>query len=805
MKQINHRHNFKIAKWVPLLLLTFLLAGIVYYYSFSPVKTPVLINEICSNNFSLIQDDHGQYSDYIELYNPSDETVLLEGCYLSDDENQLQKLSLDSVRIPPKGYYVVWLAKDTKSQEVSAEFSISKYGETIYLSDSIGGEILDSVTVPKLSYNTCYGRINDGGAEWAEMTDTPGRSNVDADILSVISLDVPVFNVESGFYDEPFELVITAPEGSTVYYTLDGGNPTCDSYIYQAPLVIDDASQNENVYAARTDLGVRAFGQYTPSFLVDKATIVRAVSYNSENNTVSEVATKVYFVGYNDRSEYDDLPVISIVTDPDNLFDAEIGIYGNGVALEQYKEAGGMRDGELLPSYTDQNGVEHWLYMASNAFNEGRAWEREASLSYFDNLHDLCFTQDVGIRIAGDSTRTHLQKSISIYGRDIYDKNVTLPYMFFPDTVYSSIKLRNGGNRNDKVMFTDAFLEELAEDRNISIQRSTPCIMFLNGEYWGIYNIRERYKEEFFSNHYGVREDNIWMVDGNVSRIGEDEAQEAYQFMLAMVKECDLSYEDVYDMMCSIIDVQSLIDWYCINLYVGNTDVTLEHNIALWRTIETEKSIYGDGRWRWMIFDMDNSLAADSDISWLKNDGLMVEPFIISLMENEQFRKQFCITFMDLANTNYAYETVHAKLTEWEEIYQEQIVKTNQRFYGENYDEETFHSYITEIDDFFKNRFPHAMEGLAYAFDLAGELDTIIVENNDIDGGIVTVNTAQLDGYEQWSGQYFTDYPIVLTATPKEGYRFTGWSGDINSQENAMEIELPEGGFSITAIFERID
>lgn len=804
MKLIDSRQIIRAAMLGMLIILTAFFVVVVYRFSSVSPKEQVVINEICSNNFNLISDNNGRYLDYIELFNPGAETVLLEGCFLSDDENQLQKLSLDAVSIPPMGYYVIWLTgKADISDNQTGEFGISKFGETIFLSDSNSGKILDSVTVPELPYNICYGRVEDGAAEWAKMSDTAGRSNLEAEIFPSMVLKEPVISVESGFYEESFEVTITASEGDTIYYTLDGSNPATNSHVYQVPLVIEDASQKENIYAARKDLSPTR--QYTPSFKVDKATILRAVSYNSQDNTISKVVTKVYFVGYGGKSEYDNLPVISIVTDPDNLFDEETGIYGNGVALEQYQADGGLQNGELLENFTDREGNERYLYMASNAFNDGREWEREAVLSYFDHSHEYEFEQNVGIRIAGQSTRATPQKSFNIYGREIYGQSAFFTHEFFPDTSYSTIKLRNGGNNNDSVMITDAFLEALAEGRHVSIQRSTPCVVFLNGEYWGIYNIRERYKEEFLNNHYGVRENNVWIIDGDVVRVGEDEAQTAYQYMIDVINECDLSYDDVYAMVCDIIDIQSLIDYCCINLYVGNKDVSFIQNTAVWRTAETEDKRYGDGKWRWMLFDMDVSLQRDSDVFWMKNDVLMNEPVITSLMENEQFRKQFCLTFMDIANTNYAYETVHETLMEWEEIYEEQVVKNHQRFFDENFSREEFVGYIAEIDDFFKYRFSFAMDSLAAAFGLKGELELVAVKNNDVEGGTVIVNTAKLDGLEEWTGRYFTDYPIVLEATPDEGYRFVGWSGDISSQENVVEIHLPKGGLRVEAVFEKVD
>lgn len=786
-----------------LLAVTGVLLFMMYEMQSSTEEGGIVLNEICSNNFTLVRDESGGYSDYIELYNPGQEEVWLEGYYLSDDEHQLQKYALERICIPAAGYSVIWLDGQSDTSGGQVGFKISRLGEEIFLSDT-GGNIIDSVVVPELSYNTCYGRAEDGGEEWRIMTATSGSSNEGAEILPAVELDIPVFNKESGFYKEPFELSITAAADEEIYYTLDGSDPSPGAMRYEGSLEIEDASEQENVYAARTDLSPTR--SYVPSFKVDKATIVRAVSYNREKDLISEIVTRVYFVGYDQQKEYENLPVISLVTDADNLFDPERGIYTNGQAFEEYKAEGGLLNGELLDSFVDGEGEQRFLYMASNAFNDGKEWEREASFTYFDENHQYCFTQNVGIRVAGQSTRATPKKSFSIYGRSIYDENTIFPYEFFPGTTYSSIKLRNGGNNNDTAMITDAFLEELALPRNVSVQRSRPCILFLNGEYWGIYNIRERYKEEYLRNHFGVSEGNVWIVDSGAARVGGVSAQEAYENMVSMVTECDLSFDDVYEMICGYIDIQSLIDYCCINLYVNNTDVYLDANTAVWRTVETEDTRYGDGKWRWMLFDLDVTLQRSSDdtTAWMEEYSLLREPMVESLMKNAQFRRQFCLTFMDIANTAYAYDTVHGKLMEWKEVYEIQTVKSHQRFFDEDFTQDEFDGYMWEIDEFFRERFPFAMESLAAKFGLTGSLETLTVLNKTLEGGTVMVNTAQLDAGE-WKGQYFTDYPLSLTAVAKDGYRFVGWQGDVAGEQEWMEISVPAGGLTVEAVFEKVD
>lgn len=650
----------------------------------------VVINEVCSNNFSVATDENGNYSDYIELYNPASVPVSLTGFSLSDSESELQKCLLDTVMIPAGGYYIVWVDGSDGSSVGHAEFKLSKTGESVYFSNN-KGQVIDSVKVPELSYDTVYARKEDAAESWVRQKPSQGTSNNNAEQILKVEGEGPAFSVQSGFYAEAFELSMTAKEDEVIYYTLDGSDPTTESLRYEIPILISDAGVNENVYSARNDLAVSM--EYIPDFKVDKATVVRAVTYNEKENTISETVTGTYFVNFEKKEEYNGYPVISLVTDPDNLFDENRGIYGNGKKVAEMAAAGEQ------PSYTD-----------SNAMNKGKEWEREAVLQYFDEKHVSTFEQVVGIRISGQSTRSAVQKSFNIYARDIYDGNDVLQYDFFENMNYSSVKIRNGGTAHAESKIMDAFLQYLSKERNVSVQDSRPCVVFLNGEYWGIYNIRERYREDYFKNHYKISENNIWMIDAGAMSIGSYDAWNAYDEMIKFISESDMTVPENYEKAGELLDIQSLIDFYCINLYIDNTDMAFDKNMGAWRSIQTGEQELEDGKWRFMLYDLDGSLNAPENNTfvnseWWKEDfNLMDEPVIKSLMQNESFREQFYRTFLEIADTTFSYEKVHEELMNWQEVYEVQAVKSHQRFISADITAEVYEGYIGKMDDFFKRR-----------------------------------------------------------------------------------------------------
>lgn len=780
------------------LLLAFLAFTAFLFISIEK-KATVLINEVCSNNFSAACNENGEYPDWIELYNAGNAEALLDGCFLTDDEKELEKYSLEGVRIPPKGRAVIWLDKESGLR-------ISRDGDELFLTDSGQGAYLDQVVVPALSYDTSYAREKDGRESWSVMSPTPGSSNEEGQSLPAISLEKPVFEYTGGFYEEAFDLHLYSPSGEKIYYTLDGSAPDADSLVYQKPLRIEDNSPEENKYANRKDLTPSV--HYTPDFPVDKAVVVRAACYNPFNGQMSEIVTETFFVGYHLKSEYGDTAVVSLVADPKDLFDKESGIYGNGEKYEAYLEEGGMKDGAVSDEYVDENGEIHYRYMASNAFYRGREWEREASISYFDESHSPVFTQNIGIRISGNSTRSAPQKSFNLFTRDIYDDAQNLPYDFFENGgFHSTIKLRNGGGNAGRIKFLDAFLEETAKERNVSIQAAKPCVVFLNGEYWGLYYIRERYQEEYLSVKYGLEPDQVMIIKAGDAVTSVQETSESYRYMLDVVTECDLTYDDTYALAEELIDIGSLIDYCCINLYLDNRDVGFLYNTALWRTAQ-EKTPYSDGKWRFMLYDLDECIFPDSNVwenreNWMAEHPLMTEPAVLSLLDNETFCRQFCITFMDLANTTFSYERMHAMLAEWSALNETQTVKDHQRFYDPKYDDQTYEQEIAAIDVFFRDRFSFAMESLAKTFQLQGELTRIRISANIPSGGVISVNTADLEENEAWEGYYYSDFPVTVSAKPKEGYHFDGWQGDVSGQEDTITVSLNEGEVSLQAVFEK--
>ena len=812
MRQTRIRRQTLITICLAASFLLFVLFLIVFWkhlQEIHPREIPALvINEVCpANPGTALDEKTTTYEDYIELYNPTDSAVSLKDFYLSDDTKKPLAGPLPDVEIAAEGYYCVYaVGKDGSMPEgvPSVPFALTS-GETVTLSTLAMSEsgvtrpvTVDTVTLPsQQTADTVYARIEDGADTFSEMRPSPGSSNQEAGVVP----EAPKFQTAEGFYEDQVDVVISTEKGLTIHYTLDGSEPTLDSPVYTRPLRLQDPSSQENVWSARRDIVAESDNYTPPVQAVDKIAVVRAAAFDEEGHA-SNAVTASYFLDFDEKTGYDHAIVVSLVTDPENLFGFENGIYVRGELYEN-----GILNGDIYPEFPWTDLMDYLNY-----YQDGMDSERQAHLSIFSSKHNLLLEQDCGIRIRGNESRSFAQKSFTLFSRKRYGSDGFSPVLFDSGISYPDLIL------NNSYKLKKVFFFSLMEDRD-AVEHYRLCQVFLNGEYWGMYFLMEKYSSEYVEGYYDVDADDVLMVKAT-QEVQEGDPSDISRFReLQEYLKQDLSDPLLYAGLLERMDMQSFIDWMCTNIYIANTDTKpLGGNVYTWQSTVPDNVAYNDGKWRWMLYDLDDSLAVSTQYeetpwemdSFVEHAGYAPSGFLDddpmpNLMANAQFREQFVLTFLDLANENFSPEQVNAHLDQLAETYTDQADLSWQRWNTVS-QYETFPEQIEELRTFFEKRFDAIVPYLAEHFDLTGDLVTLTLSQEG--DGTVTLNSISPDlSGQNWSGRYYTDYPVTLTAEAPEGYSFVGWeieggetvSGSASDAQIQVRLETDT---EIRAVFE---
>ena len=734
------------------------------------------ITEICRKTTALVdasgKDEahapiHHDEKSYITLVNNGILTCRAEQLFFSDDTDQPRKYEVTELVIPPKEEYTV----------VSVYQHMIDYqdaGETRVLLSDQQGKLLDFVMVPVLADEETYVQDREDGS-WRIRGGIPRESSDE--------IAVPVFSHQGGFYDQPFDLTISAESGKRIYYTLDGSIPDTESILYDKPVHVENRSGEPNRYRSIPNVVTDYLdkqGQMVQE-PVDKAVVVRAVAADDQGR-MSGIVTQTYFV---QLGKYRDVAVVSIVADPDDFF-GDDGIYVTGADYDAWYAANAEWISENPKRKHD------WIWEDEpepNFMKRGDAWERAGNVELLKGGQEL-INQPAGFAISGSSTRDTFFKRLNVYARKIYSGSSQFEFPVFEGKAVHSFTLRNG--------FLNAFVPSLVADRDLAYLQSFPVTLFLNGEYWCETYLCEKYHASFFSETYGAKESNVrYLKISRDSRMTEDEKALYERGFTELFRENDLANPEKYEEFCRRADVQSYIDFLCTNLYVNNEDMTDTQNILLWRMNEPEGKGEKDGRWRWGLYDMDLRWGEIRNAQGVEHDyeantfsvpiahlfygmAYVDQPMYQALRRNPEFCRQFVLTFMDLVNTNFKPEKVLARLKQWGV---------------------TDGEYVR----FFEERPNYIIPYMAEEFDLKGSLETVTLTISDPAAGQVTLNTIAPDlSCGSWAGSYYTDYPIQLKAKAGEGYNFRGWiiNGMIRT-EAETELDVTAGGTEIHVIFEK--
>ena len=564
----------------------------------------VYINEVCAVSSSTVEGLPGE--DWIELYNNTAEAIDLEGWSLSKYISDLKFYTFPSVTIPSHGYLVVNADGNasTDPKKLSTGFKIKFSGNTLYLTDP-EGYLTDSFETGYQRAGVTSGRVIEGQKLTRRFFVTPSKK--EANILpgSAVSYAQPavIESDQKGLNAKYHTITITTlTKNASIYYTTDGTLPTVTSFRYSAPLT------------------------------VTKSTSVRAVVY-ADGLLPSDVSTKTFLC-----DDPHELGVVCLTTSPDNLFGYTTGIWADG------------------PGWTEKSphkGANYWM-----------DWERPVYFEYYEKDGKEGVSFAAGIKNHGQYSRAQDQKSVSINLKEAYGSS-TCNYPFFGEddvSTFDNLLLRTGSQDWNYTNLMDAYCARVVRGQmDLDLMRDLPVAVYVNGEYWGLYYIRDKINESYIKYTRGIEEDNLDMIKGTTRAETGDYA--AHKALIEYIKTHDLSNQTYFDYVASQIDLEEWSNYWITETFFANTDTG---NIRFYCTRD------GSGKWRWILFDLDWALYT-STYKWN-----MIEEFInpkghgvghsfstviaIGLFKNKAFKEQFVRRYADYMHTMFSVQHLHAVL-----------------------------------------------------------------------------------------------------------------------------------------------
>ena len=632
-----------------------------------------------------------------------------------------------------------------KINELHTNFSLKSSGENLFLTNP-SGQIIDSVKTTVSEADVSFGRLSANTDSLVYFLEpTPGSAN--SENVFPGRSTTPLFSLREGFYNHSIEVSLSSPaHESRIYYTTDCSDPSEQSNLYTSPLSVDLTST------------------------------IRAKAFSS-NLLPSRTATKSFFI-----NEHNSFAAISVTTDPENLYNADFGIF-------------------VLTNPHEQ----------SNLFQN---WERPAHIEFFepDGIHG--FSLDAGIQVHGGLTRIYPYKSLSVMARSKYGQQ-SIDYNIFNNkdlSNFNSIVLRNSGNDVQNTMLRDCFMQNLLRNNmDLELSMFRPAVVYLNGNYWGIRNIQEKINRNFIASHTKLKPDSINIlgyVPNNSSIVVIEGKVDNYKELIDYISLNDLSDSAAYNYISQNIDINNFIDYSVAQIFFDNTDWP-GNNIKWWKSNEP------GSKWRWLMYDTDFGFGLlyefeveDGEL-FFRNNTLELateengpdwpnpphSTFLLrNLLKNLEFRNSFINTFCDHLNSTFLPERVNLLLEDFVKLYEPEIPRYYQLL---SQSTEKWYNGISIITEFATNRPNYQFTHLMMKFKLSRQ-KSITISVSDTTMGMVRINSIICPAYP-WSGKYFPEVPITLKATPFPNHKFTRWSDGNTSPTRKADVKTIS---NLTAFFE---
>ncbi len=622
-----------------------------------------------------------------------------------------------------------------------APFKVSASKETIYLFKNT--ILADSIAFEDLPQDVSIGRARNETKSTVYFTSpTFGKEN-SVIVYTPKTLSKPVVSVAGGVYSKNQVIIIYSPDNNTqIYYTTDGSIPTENSKLYTAPISVSTS----------TILKYRAYKSgYVPSDVVTHSYIIFKRTHR--------------------------LPIVSITYNHNDFFDPKTGIYVLGPNAQSDP-----------PNF----GANFW-----------QDWERPCHVEVFHPDGTTVFSHNLGVKIAGNWSRANPQKSLKFYARDKYGDEA-IEYQIFKDKpIYSfqSFILRNSGNDNCNTHMRDGAIQSLCRNMGIDYQAYQPAVVYMNGQYWGILNFREKINKDFITGNHGIPLESFAIL-ANVDEPVYGDIQN-FRDLYAFISNNDISIPANYERVKQDLDIDNYIKYNVIEMFAVNEDWP-GNNVKAWREYGSQ------GKWRYILYDLDFgfgiwdankvyrnmltfALTNDESIGWPNPPWSTL--MLRKLTQNQEFNALFLNHVADRLNTTFHPDSISRHIDSLKNLIINELSYHATRW---NANSDDMYANILGMKEFGKNRGAIMRQHFEEYFNTGGSYPLTITSSHS-NPGRIHVNTIDITKFP-WSGLYFNNNTITLTAIPAPGYTFVTWQGAVVSTNPTITL-TKNSATSVHAVF----
>lgn len=614
--------------------------------------------------------------------------------------------------------------------ELHANFKLSALGDDIVLTQA-DGTLADHVQTGQMYANVSRGRHPRGlPGQWFFPFGTPGAKNA-SNTYTSFSEQVTV-TPEGGYHTGTVIVSMSHPSPTAeIRYSLDGSEPTPNSDLYTGP--------------------------FTPPTPI---AVVRARAFENDK-WPSWPTTNTYLNGFDSQ-----LPIYSLVTDPPNLWDHYTGIYAKGPDAWPF-----------------------WPYLGANFY---KPWERPVHVEMIEPDGDVPLKFNGGIMIHGGASRSWAQKSFRLLARGGYGPD-RMEDRQFVDRGYDSMKriiLRNGGTDWGSSILRDGVANRIASGLDLESTNFRAAMILLNGEYWGVQNLRDRQDKFYLEDKFGVDPDNIDLIELNLNVTEGD--SDHYQQMLEFIRQNPVSNPAAYQQVQQWMDTANYALYYAVEIFLANSDWP-QNNIKYWRPRTP------DGKWRWILYDTDAGMGSSNgpNHNTLRHafDGNGWESFLFQeLLLNAEFRQDFTNTYADLMNSVFLPSHCIQML---DECRAQMDPEMDRHFSRWGNSRNNWENEMNKMVSFFNLRPDIARGHVVSEFGLNGEY---VLDLDVQPEGAGYLKLTALDVSDPFSGTYFLGNPVKITAVAAPGYQFDSWSDPLLPNTESLEID-PIANYALTCNF----